>query len=180
MKRYWKLILLGWASVVLSCESVDVIYDVREQLQLEQEIIDQYILENDLTAFIDPSGIRYQVLEEGESDPRSDGDILKFNSRIRRLDGGTFETDSGIAITDFSFEDRFELRSMIKDHRWQCLHEAARHIGKEGRILMYVPSVLALRNNRSLIWGEVGGRSMGVWMAPNTPLILEAQLIEIN
>lgn len=172
--------MLCFVAVLFGCETIEVVYDYRQQLQEEQGIIDQYLIDNNLDARIDPSGLRYQILEEGGDTLARDGDRITFEATISRLDGQLLEVYDNTSTPDITLVWGLVIRSIINDNHWQCFHEAAKHIGKEGRIRMYVPSVLANRERRDLVWGAINGNSSGAWVPGNTPLIIDTYLTEID
>ena len=167
-------------AVLFSCETVEVIYDYRQQLQEEQGIIDQYLLDNNIEGLIDPSGLRYQILEAGGDTLAREGDRVTFEATVQRLDGQNLEVYDNTSAQELTLVWGLVVRNLINDNHWQCFHEAAKHIGKEGRIRMYVPSVLANRERRDLVWGTINGNSSGAWIPGNTPLIIETFFTEIE
>lgn len=62
------------------------------QVQIDSEIIDQYLSENNLEANTTDSGIRYIITEPGEGENAKPGDQVSVNYTGRVLDGQIFDT----------------------------------------------------------------------------------------
>lgn len=97
MKQIMALIALAAIVSLSSCNLDDVNpgRSFEKQLAIDIELIDEYLLENEIDAEIDASsGIRYvhNVIGEGMSPERGDLVAIKFNGEL--LDGSFFGEDS--------------------------------------------------------------------------------------
>lgn len=59
----------------------------RKMLQYESELIDNYVEKNNLNVIKTGTGLRYQLLEEGDGDLIKKGDIVTLQYELRLLSG---------------------------------------------------------------------------------------------
>src|SRR5699024_4461824 len=65
-----------------------------EQLKKDEEIIEQYVEENNITAQKTDSGLRYQILEEGKGPEAEKGDTAVVDFTGLTLEGKLFYTSN--------------------------------------------------------------------------------------
>ena len=104
------------------------------------------------------SGLLYKVIEEGTERPTSLQDTVTVHYKGMLKNGKLFESshDAGDPV-------QFPLNRVIKG--WG---EGLQHVGKGGKIILYIPSELA--------YGE---RGAGVFIGPNEALIFEVELLDV-
>ena len=141
--------------IVYEIEVIAIVNDAADRLDLEGQIIDEYLQENGINAETHASGIRYTVLEEGT------GASPNVNSNVRVTYAGTFL--SGVVFDAPEGERSFILAQVIES--WQIMIPTMK---EGGRIKFYAPS--------SLCYGTTGTQTI----APNTVLVFEVELVLIN
>ncbi|WP_436516154.1 FKBP-type peptidyl-prolyl cis-trans isomerase [Ekhidna sp. To15] len=143
------------AIIVYEIELIAIVNSDNERFALEEDIIDEYLLESNIEAEIHPSGIRYELLEEGTGDSPTISDNVLVVYEGTFLNGQIFDvTNTGASII---------LSRVIES--WQIMLP----IMKEGgRIKFYAPS--------SYCYGTGGFQSI----SPNTILAFEIELIEVR
>jgi len=180
LKQYIRLILLSTILCITACEEVEVVYDHNQQLATDIAIIDAYLEEQNISAQIHPSGMRYTVLEEGEAGDLQADDGLLYYASVRRLDEEPFETYNSGLIDEFSMINGLILDPFFKEHYWSCFHEASKFMRKNGRIRMYVPSGLSLRDLPQTRFVEDNNEFIGVIMPGKTVFVVEAIIRDQN
>jgi len=128
----------------------------KAQLAIDTDIIDTYLLENNLTAIIDGSGLRYIVHETGTGIKPELTDQVTVNYRGTLLSDNT-EFESGDEI-------RFILNNVIVG--WKV----GLQLLKEGSTAtLYIPSGLAY-----------GAAGTGNSIPPNANLVFEVDLLHVK
>ncbi len=119
------LLLLLAVLCTLSCSKED-------QMEVDQELIQNFIIEHDLDAQSTESGLHYVVFEPGSSERPTLQDEITISYVGFFLDGGIF--DSGDDIM-------YQLNGFIPG--WQ---EGLQLFGKDGKGWLIIPSHLAYGN----------------------------------
>lgn len=127
----------------------------QEQFEIDVEVIDSFLEENDIQADIHPSGIRYvtSVSGGGISPSSTDNVTVKYKGLL--LNGTVFDQSSSAT---------FNLTGLIP--AWQIMIPEM-NVG--GKITMYAPSGYCY-----------GTRGSGSSIPPNTNLIFEVELLDVN
>jgi len=143
MKKY--LLLFSLFIVCFSSCRKAAVFNPSAELAAEDVIIKQYILDNNITAIKDPSGLYYQVLSPGTGPHPTITSNVTVSYTGKLLDGITvFETGPS---------SYFPLVNVTP--AWQI---GLTHIGAGGSIILIAPSALA--------YGITGTGSV----AANTPV----------
>ncbi len=159
MKRtYFVSLVIGLVTLTSCFDDPPAFRTFEEQLEIDKELIESYLLENDISALEHTSGIFYTINEEGEGDVPKGTDEIEFDYEGRLL------TDD---IFDSSFEEEvkpiYPLNGLI--YAWQVMIPL---ISEGGNITIYAPSVYC--------YGS--GSRPGI--PANSSLIFEIYLLEIN
>ena len=132
-------------------------FDHEAQAKLDDAQIAAYLAKNDITAVKDPSGLYYQIITPGSAEKPT-------------LSSGPYITYKGTLMTTaVVFEERTEpyyfskLETLIEG--WKV---GLPKIGKGGRIILYIPSGLAYKNQTS---GSIPANSV---------LIFDITLVNFN
>lgn len=150
--RVWLFGLLFIALTVTSCNDEDDCLDSSRSLQ-------EFIDDNNLTDIREIDGeddLRYRILEAGDSVRPSLSSTVTVNYVGYTTDNDIFDQTTGTPIS-------FPLRGVIQG--WQLLMP---QIGQGGRIQMFIPEDFAYGPNQA---GSI---------CPNTDLVFEVELIEVN
>jgi FKBP-type peptidyl-prolyl cis-trans isomerase FklB len=143
------------AVLVFEIELISLVRSTSEQLAIDLEKIDQYLTNNDIEAQIHSSGIRYQVIEEGNGLNPNLTDLITVNYFGQFLDGEIFDPGG---------EASFRLTGLID--AWKTMVPTM----QEGEIMIiYAPS--------GYCYGNTGN---GVNIGPITNLIFQIELISIS
>ena len=130
------------------------------ETKAEKEKADNFFAELDKNPAIKKtaSGLRYEIIKEGEGPKPTAKDTVKANYTGTLIDGQVFDASAnhGGAID-------FPLEGVIK--AWT---EGLQLIGKGGKIKLYAPADLA--------YGDAGAPPM---IGPGQPLIFEVELVDI-
>ncbi len=131
----------------------------KSQADIDREKIEQYLSAKSMEAQQTASGIFYIIEKEGEGSPPTVNNKVTVHYKGTLLDGSVFDSsyDRGEPIT-------FPLNGVIKG--WQ---EGIPLLKKGGKGTLIIPSGLAY-----------GPRQMGPKIGPNSVLIFEVELLEIN
>lgn len=105
------------------------------------------------------SGLLYKVIEEGAERPTSLQDTVRVHYTGMLKNGKKFESSYDAGKDPV----QFPLDRVIKG--WG---EGLQHVGKGGKIILYIPSELA--------YGE---RGAGVFIGPNEALIFEVEVFDV-
>lgn len=143
------------AILVYEIELIAVVDDSEDRFSLEEDIIDEYLLENEIEAEIHSSRIRYTVLEEGT------GEVATAEDNVLVTYEGTYLTGQVFDAT--TTERSFILSQVIE--AWQIMIPTMK---EGGRIKFYAPSLYC--------YGERGTETI----APNTVLVFEVELVAVN
>jgi len=154
-----KSIGLFFASIVLmgiiSCSDDEPILSFEDQLAKDIEIIDDYLENEEITAAIHDSGIRYVITEEGNGIKPTLADDVTAKYEGRFLDGKVFDA-STLGAT-------FPLSRVIE--AWRITVPL---ISVGGKITIYAPS------------GYCYGRSGRTGIPKNKILVFDIELIGIQ
>jgi len=151
----WVVLILG----LLSCERT-TFYNPYAQLEADIAKIDAYLDENNIDAKKSSSGLRYVIEDEGLGASPQRGNIVKVHYVGTLLDGTQFDSsyDRGEP-----FQYTHGVGQVING--WE---EGITYIGEQGKITLYIPSVLA--------YGRPGKGDIG----PNENLIFEIELLSVQ
>jgi hypothetical protein len=148
------LILCG-VTLLIGCTKDEEFISAQEQLELDIVIIDQYLLDNNITAIEDPTGLRYVIDVEGTGDSPDVNDNVTVNYEGRLMSNGT--------VFDSNEDISFSLSSVIAG--WQI---GFPHYKEGGSGTLYIPSGWAYgRNGQNTIPG-------------NSILIFDIELLKVN
>lgn len=142
-------------TLFVGCKDEEVLSS-EQQLALDIELIDNYLLANDIDAQVHESEIRYVVETEGtgESPTLSNSVIAKYEGRF--LDGRVFDKNSlGV---------NFSLQNLIE--AWRIMIPEMKEGGK---LTIYVPSTLG--------YGRIGSGSQGI--PGNAILVFDIELVSL-
>ncbi len=149
------ILFLGVTVMLSGCKDDEsAVLTFEEQLEVDKQILDEYLADNNITAQEDPSGLRYVINELG------DGATPDQSSTIRAAYEGTFLDGT---VFDGSDDLVFPLRSLIEG--WQI---GIPLIQEGGDITLYIPSGLAY-----------GTQGIPGFIPGNANLIFTIELIEI-
>ena len=144
--------------ITLLCAAVFLTMGCNNETCFEEKglvTMDQYLMNNNLEPELDPSGLRYTIIEPGGADkPDADADVV-VNYEGRQTNEEVFDMSSAPI--------RFNLRRLIGG--WQI---GIRLIGAGGKIRLYVPSGLAYGPSGT---GEI---------CPNSDLIFDIDLVSFT
>lgn len=145
----------------ISCDPEPNLTNVdEEQLALDIAAIDEYLLENNIDAETHPSGLRYQIIEEGE--PETNPGVCQ--AVYIQYEGKLMSTGE---VFDKTFPNQsvtFTLKSLILG--WQI---GVPLIGTGGKIVLYIPSQLG--------YGKSGSTGK---IPPNSNLIFTIELVDVQ
>lgn len=87
------------ANLIYEIELVDADVNVEDQLGFDTELIDNYLVENEIEALQHESGIRYVVTEEGTGESPEANDVVNVKYEGRFLTGDVFDSNtSGVSF----------------------------------------------------------------------------------
>ena len=155
MKASTFIILTLFAFFFLSCEKTNI-YSPYSQLQEDIQKIDDYLIENNISAIRSSSGLRYVILDEGLGSNPVRGNLVKVAYTGTLFDGTVFDQGT-ITYTH-------GMGQVISG--WD---EGLSYIGERGKITLYIPSVLAY-----------GNRGKGDLIGPNENLIFDVELLSVQ
>lgn len=155
------IILVGLVSIFsFACSNNDVDFlSYEDQLKVDTDIIDAYLIDNGLTAESTLEGLRYNITETGNGVFPKTGDIVVVNYTGKSLNGNVFDSNNS---GGFSFA--LGRRQVIAG--WDL---GIALLSKGGKATLYLPSGLAYGNSGS-------GRAI----APNEVLIFDVELVDIK
>lgn len=128
-----------------------------DQLAIDLEIIDSYLLDNNIIALSTPEGLRYVITSQGDGNFPSTGSNVTVNYTGKFLDGSVFDSNTN---GNFSFSLGQGIVILGFDIGIALL-------SKGGKATLYLPSGLAY-----------GRRGAGGSITPNEILIFEVELID--
>lgn len=152
MKNYLKIavVLLVGLFVFSSCEDED------EQARIDEQIIEDYLAENNISAKRHSSGLYYKILTEGTGINPSSYSSVEVKYKGYLIDGSVFDKTSGDATISFS------LMSVIEG--WQI---GIPLIREGGSAQLFIPSGIAY-----------GDKQVST-IPPNSVLIFDVDLIKV-
>lgn len=153
-KRYFVVVLM---LSLFSCEEEDEIVTPARQLEIDGEIIDNYLQENGINnAVTDKSGLRYVVDAQGDGKFPTETSNVTVRYEGRLLSNGQVFDSNNTGV-------EFPLNRLILG--WQI---GIPKIQEGGKITLYVPSGLAY-----------GPRGSGA-IPGNAVLIFDIELLSVN
>lgn len=149
------------ANLVFDVELVKVIPEFTRQLAKDVKTIDQYLTANNITARIDASGLRYQILNAGSGPVVSSTDSVSLTYVGKFFDQTVFDQRST--------PQKYRLSRTLR--AWQI---GMLQLQKGGVIRLYTPSGLA--------FGAYGstGTSTQIQVPPAANVIYELTLVDIK
>ncbi len=147
-------------AVGFACSNNDTTFlSYEDQLKVDTDIIDSYLVDNGLTAETTLDGLRYEITKTGNGIFPKTADIVVVNYTGKLLNGDVFDSNNS---GRFSFAlGRGQVIS-----GWDL---GIALLSKGGKATLYLPSGLAYGNSGS-------GRSI----APNEVLIFDVELVDIK
>lgn len=153
MMKYLQFLFFAFLLPVFACKD-DTSYD--EQLEIDKQIIRQYLADNNIQADSLPSGLYYVITKEGSGGSPTFSSTVIVGYKGMLMDGTVFDqTQSGVPRT-------FYLGNLITG--WQL---GIPLLQKTGRGTFYIPSGLA--------YGTSGSAPT---IPANAPLIFEIELVD--
>lgn len=149
--RILTLMLTVFSLSALSCLKDT---SAEEQLRIDTQKIDDYLVANNLTATALPSGQKYIITQEGTGPNPNILSTVTVRYKGYLLDGTVFDQTSGSATATFPLQNLIEA--------WQ---EGIPLLKPGGKGTFFSPSALAYGPN-----GVAG-------IPPNSPLIFEIELV---
>lgn len=144
------------AMVFTGCKDDDeVIRTFAEQLEIDKQILDEYLMDNNITGLEDPSGLRYVINEPGDGARPDQSSSIRVAYEGSLLDGTVFDSSDDL---------NFPLRNLIEG--WQI---GIPLIQEGGDITLYIPSGLAY-----------GTQGVPGFIPGNANLIFTIQLLEVT
>ncbi len=156
MRNLTLTISILFLGTTISCLESSVTQPItfEDQLSKDLEIIDAYLAENEITAEVHSSDIRYVIDEEGTGDSPTATDSVKVIYEARLLEGNAVDSNvEGIT---------FKLNQLIL--AWQIMIPL---MSEGGKMTIYAPSVYCYGNVRR---GAI---------PPNANLIFDIELVEV-
>jgi FKBP-type peptidyl-prolyl cis-trans isomerase len=149
------------ANLVFEVELVKVIPEFTRQLAKDVKTIDQYLAANNITARVDLSGIRYQILNAGSGPVVSSTDSVSLTYVGKFFDQTVFD--------QLSTSQKFRVSRTLR--AWQI---GLVQLQKGGVIRIYTPSGLA--------FGAYGSSdtSTQIQVPPATNVIYELALVDVK
>jgi len=143
-----------------ACSSNDtILLSYEDQLKVDMDIIDAYLVDNGLTAETTLDGLRYEITKTGNGVFPKTADIVVVNYTGKLLNGNVFDSNNS---GGFSFAlGRGQVIS-----GWDL---GIALLSKGGKATLYLPSGLAY-----------GNRGSGSSIAPNEVLIFDVELVDIK
>lgn len=156
MRNNILVILLGIIVTFSSCKDDEgAALTFEEQLEVDKQILDEYLADNNITALEDPSGLRYVINESGDGATADQTSTIRVAYEGTLLDGTVFDSSDDLV---------FPLRNLIEG--WQI---GIPLIQAGGDISLYIPSGLAY-----------GTQGIPGFIPGNTNLIFTIELLEVT
>jgi FKBP-type peptidyl-prolyl cis-trans isomerase FkpA len=148
---------------VASCNKDEVQLSDAEQLEKDIAIIDQWLVDNNITALTDPSGLRYVVTTAGTGakPALTNNVVVKYSGKF--LTPGITPAKS-VEFDGTTTPVTFKLSSLIAG--WQIGFQL---LPKGSKATLYIPSGLA--------YGKNGAGSS---IPPNANLFFDVELIDVK
>lgn len=146
----------------------------KEQLKKDEQLIDDYLKENNLTAQKTESGLRYIILEDGKGPKAADGDSAVVDFTGSTLEGTMFYTSN---------KEQAEKHGSLQEGN---PYEPLEFVIGAGQMIRGVDEGVALLNEGAkarlfvpspLAYGE---RGAGADIKPNQVITFEVELIDIK
>ncbi|MFY0594096.1 FKBP-type peptidyl-prolyl cis-trans isomerase [Roseivirga sp.] len=145
-----------------------------EQLEKDEELIQEYIVNNNLETTRTDEGLHYVTLQEGNGQFPKLGDKVSVNYTLTRLDGTVLDTSrEDVARANNQYSDRrtyvpyeFEIGTQGIIEGWNL---GVPKFSKGGRGKLIVPSVFGY-----------GVQGKGAEVPPNTVLVFDIELVDIK
>ncbi|MFM8914022.1 MAG: FKBP-type peptidyl-prolyl cis-trans isomerase [Flammeovirgaceae bacterium] len=147
------------SNLVFEVELVKVIPEFTRQLAKDAKTVDQYLAANNLTARIDASGLRYQILNTGSGPVVSTTDSVTLTYVGKFFDQTIFD--------QLAIPKKYALNKTLR--AWQT---GLLQLQKGGVIRLYSPSGLA--------FGAYGSTATQIPVLPATNVIYELTLVDIK
>lgn len=158
IRKHFIPVFMLIAAAMWSCNDDDSIvsFDADAQLEMEVDLINQYLVENNLTDQVDTvnSNLKYIITEEGDGETPELTDLIYINYKGRLLSTGQ-EFDSGENVT-------FRLNGLISG--WQMILP---NVKTGSKVTMFIPSRYAYGQQAT------GG------IPANSTLIFDIELLDI-
>lgn len=172
-KVYLKTLILISFFSFSSCQDNEEFSDILNQFNAEIEIIDQYIANNNLTAFVHPSGLRIVFIEAFDNERPVIGQRVRINYTGYLLDGTVFDTTiREVAVNNNILDadkDYQPIEFVIGNStQIQALETGVTVLGEEDVGTILSPSGLAYGNS-----------GFGGIVPPDTPVAFDVTLLEI-
>ncbi|WP_420318733.1 FKBP-type peptidyl-prolyl cis-trans isomerase [Ekhidna sp.] len=142
--------------LVFDIELVSLVRSESEQLAIDIEKIEEYLANNDITAEVHNTGIRYQTITEGTGLSPTLDDLIVLN-----YSGQLLENE---IIIDEGTAEPIRLNTQIS-----ALKTMVPTMKEGGKMIIYAPS--------GFCYGNIGD---GVSIPPNANFIFEIELLSIN
>jgi FKBP-type peptidyl-prolyl cis-trans isomerase len=156
MRALLYLLVSGAILLSVACERQQS--NLERYIGIDEELITEYLAENNIDAEKDPSGLYYVIKEEGEGEQPTAFSQVQVSYTAYFLDGTVF------AEADTSNLDEFELRTLMAG--WQI---GLPLIKEGGEIQLFVPSRYGYDRNL-----------LGPVPPPNTVSIFDIKLHRIR
>ena len=150
------------------------LYESKEQMETDIEIIDAYLSKNNIEAEISESGMRYTILEEGAGQQPGVGDRVRVNYTGNVLEGDYFDTSDEANAKEFGLynpERTYEPYEFVLGtggviHGW----DEGIALLKEGtKARLYIPSPMGY-----------GNQARSEVITENAILEFEVELVGVN
>ena len=142
---YFQLLFNAMLMVCLlwACEE-EVVFDQEEQFEKDLEIVANYLSENQITAIEHPSGMSYEIFQQGLGNLALPGDQLRFEMVITRMDGQPWVHHSGLEIPalNWTISSSVIQGNGLQTERPLAVFEILDVLRRGGHALLYVPSKL--------------------------------------
>ncbi|MCO6359977.1 hypothetical protein [Roseivirga pacifica] len=174
-----RLLFVTLVAILFACENRELVFDYRDQLELDRREVYAYLEANSIHAEESPNGLWYQVLNKGE-------DFLgckryDLAGMISMMDGTAFEVQRGDRVSEFYvyYSNISSCSEIFVNDFLPFVNEAADLVNVGGELRMFVPSWLAYKNKVHYQYGSVEDGSSGlIIIPPNSNLIFEGVLVE--
>lgn len=180
MKKVYLSIVMVWL-LGQSC-SETVIFDLEENLALEQRQIDDFLEQNNIQSETSERGLRFRILSPGTGPIAEEGQLVDINYEIYLLDSTFLDSNIPAVIeanpgfqprwqSPFPFEKRERPLVFAEPY---FLEFATSTLSQGGGIELFVPSALG--------FGDTQVRSHGLTskVPSNRPILVRITVVEIR
>ncbi len=150
--------MLLFVACLYACDD-DNVFDTEEQLRNDVALIEDYLAENNITAFSFENGLHIAVETQGSGNNAAFGNTVVCQYRGYLLDGTEFDSSEGRGALDFVIGRGDVIQG------WDL---AFREINKGTRATIFIPSGLGYGNRRQTN------------IPPNSVLIFDVTLLDIR